>query len=128
MYKLQSSLEAVIKAIPECLAVGCINISNGELLGIKTEKSQLPTVNASLIKTLADLFNDSNASLVKDIFSALSYEGSFFKKLVINFNNLFYIFMSVREEEAVSFFICPLSVDLDAVLLKATNSMVLIKK
>lgn len=123
MRKLQTVLEATIKAIPECLAVGRINISSGELLEIESEKSQSPKVIASLIMSLANLFEGPNVRLIKDIFSSLDYEGSFFKKLVINSNNMFYVFMSVREEDKVGFFIFPMSVDIDAALIKARSSI-----
>lgn len=123
MNSLHTALEALIKVIPECVAVGCINITSGELLGIKSEKSQPPKVIASLIISLANLFDGPNVSLIKDIFSGLDYEGSFFKKLVINSNNMFYVFMSVREEDKVGFFIFPMSVDIDAALIKASNSI-----
>lgn len=65
---LDKALRAAQQAVPECLAVGYVDMSTGMLLGVSTLDSHPKEVLDLVAAATADLFQGPNVSSIEQIF------------------------------------------------------------
>lgn len=127
MANIDNALSAAIASVPECLAAGYIDLSNGLLLGMKTVDSQPADVIDLLSAATADLFQGPNVRMIEGIFKqarGLKDDGHhYFQQIIVNSENLIHIFLRGKNEQQVGCFVCRKSANLGMVLTKAHGAM-----
>lgn len=125
--KMTNALQSAITSIPECLAAGYIDLSNGMLLGIKTVDSQPADVVDLLSAATADLFQGPNVSMIEKVFKkarGLKDDGHhYFREIVVNSDNLIHVFIRGKNEQQVACFVCRAAANLGMALTKARSAM-----
>lgn len=116
------------KTIPECVAVGFVDMKTGMLLGIKTVDSHPQEVIDLVAAATGDLFQGPNVTSIESAFRkvrGVRDDGShYFQEIIVNSDNLIHVFMRGKtNNEHVVTFVCRKSANLGMVLTKARSSL-----
>jgi hypothetical protein len=121
---LDSALSQVQKNVPECVAVGFVDIKTGMLLGIKTADSHPREIIDLVAAATGDLFQGSNVAQIERMFKkarGVKDDGHhYFQEVLVLSDNLIHVFMRCKKnEELVLVCVARGSANLGMVLAKA---------
>ncbi len=121
---LEAALSNVQKSVPECLAVGFVDMKTGMLLGVKTVDSHPQEVLDLVAAATGDLFQGTNVSAIEALFKkgrGVKDDGHhYFQEIIILSDNLIHVFQRCkRNEDLVLVTVCRVSANLGMVLSKA---------
>jgi hypothetical protein len=125
---LDKALMAVQTQIPECVAVGFVDMSTGMLLGAKTIDSHPAEVLDLVAAATADLFQGQSVTTIEKLFRrsrGQSEDGRhYFQEIFVLSENLLHIFMrSKKNPEHAASFVCRASVNIGMALSKTRQAL-----
>jgi hypothetical protein len=125
---LDQALAQVQKNVPECVAVGFVDIKTGMLLGLKTVDSHPREVLDLVAAATGDLFQGTNVTAIEKLFKksrGVKDDGHhYFQEILVMSDNLIHVFMRCkRNEEMVLVCVTRGSANLGMVLAKARVSL-----
>ena len=125
---LDTELSNVQKAVPECVAVGFVDMKTGMLIGIRTVDSHPQEVIDLVAAATGDLFQGQNVSNIEAMFKKIrgvKDDGHhFFQEIIVLSDNLIHVFQRAkRNEDMVLVTVCRSSANLGMVLTKARASL-----
>jgi len=125
---LDSALGTVQKSVPECVAVGFVDMKTGMLLGVRTVDSHPQEVLDLVAAATGDLFQGANVSAIESMFKkirGLKDDGHhFFQEVIVLSDNLLHVFQRCkRNEDMVLVTVCRVSANLGMVLSKARATL-----
>lgn len=121
---LETAVAQVQKNVPECVAVGFVDIKTGMLLAIKSVDSHPREVIDLVAAATGDLFQGSNVSAIESLFKKIrgvKDDGHhYFQEIIVLSDNLIHVFMRAKKnEDMVLVAVCRASANLGMVLSKA---------
>lgn len=128
MSSFDDVLAKATQSVPECLAVGCVDLDSGMLIGMKTVDSHPSEVMDMLAAATSDMFQGPNVTAIERMFKksrGVADDGShYFQEMVVNSDNLIHVFIRSKKTQAqVAGFVCRRSANLGMVLTKARQAM-----
>ena len=128
MSKLDDTLQRALTSIPECVAVGFVDLSSGMVLSIKTVDSHPSEVFDMLAAATADLFQGPNVVAIEKVFKKSrglpeNVEQHYFQEIIVNSDNLIHVFLRGKRQQQVVCFVCRKGANLGMVLTKARVAM-----
>lgn len=125
---LEGRLAALVDTVPECLALGYVDIGTGMLLALRTADSHPREVVELLAAATADLFAGANVSMIERLFRrmrGLPEDGHhYFQEVIVNSDNLIHVFLRGRRHpDHVAIWVCRRTANLGMVLAKARMAM-----
>lgn len=124
MSSLDNAIASVQKAVPECVAVGFVDMKTGMLLSMKTVDSHPREVIDLVAAATGDLFQGSNVSAIEQMFKkarGVKDDGHhYFQEIIVLSDNLIHVFLRLKKnEDMVLACVCRGSANLGMVLSKA---------
>ncbi|MFO0658660.1 MAG: hypothetical protein U0165_02320 [Polyangiaceae bacterium] len=121
---LEKSLNLAQTQIPECLAVGYVDMSTGMLLAVKTVDSHPSEVLDLVSAATADLFQGTNVVAIEQLFKKQRGQSSdtthYFQEIIVFSTNLLHVFMrGKKHNQHATVFECRSSANIGMVLSKA---------
>lgn len=121
---LDNELSNMQKTVPECVAVGYVDMKTGMLLGIRTVDSHPQEVIDLVAAATGDIFQGQNVSAIENMFKrsrGVKDDGHhYFQEILILSDNLIHVFQRAkRNEDMVLVTVCRASANLGMVLAKA---------
>lgn len=121
---LDSALSQAQGSVPECVAVGHVDMTTGMLLGVRTVDSHPQEVLDLVAAATADLFQGANVTAIEKLFRrsrGQTEDGKhYFKEIVVFSDNLLHVFIrSKRYENNVTVFVCRGAVNVGMALSKS---------
>lgn len=125
---LDQELNAIQKAVPECVAVGFVDIKTGMLLGIKTVDSHPQEVIDLVAAATGDLYQGPNVAMIEKMFRrarGVSEDGHhYFQEIIVLSDNLIHLFQRCkRRQDMVLVTVCRASANLGMVLAKSRAAL-----
>lgn len=125
---LDAALAQVQTTVPDCVAVGFVDIKTGMLMGIKTVDSHPQEVIDLVAAATGDLFQGTNVSTIESMFKrvrGVADDGHhYFQEIIVLSDNLIHVFQRCkRNEDLVLVTVCRVSANLGMVLTKARMSL-----
>ena len=100
---LDNELSKVQKAVPECVAVGFVDIKTGMLLGIKTVDSHPQEVIDLVAAATGDLFQGPNVAMIEQMFRrsrGVTEDGHhYFQEILVLSDNLIHVFQRCKRRQ-----------------------------
>lgn len=123
MSSLDNAIAAVQKSVPECVAVGFVDMRTGMLLAVKTVDSHPQEVLDLVAAATGDLFQGSNVALIESMFKkarGVKDDGHhYFQEIIVNSDNLVHVFQRCKKHiDLVLVTVCRASANLGMVLSK----------
>lgn len=121
---LDKGLIAAQSQVPECLAIGYVDMSTGMLLGVKTVDSHPSEVLDLVAAATADLFQGANVTAIEKLFKksrGVKDDGiHYFKEIIVFSENLIHVFLRAKKNNDHSLvFVCRGSANVGMVLTKS---------
>ena len=121
---LDSALNNVQRSIPECVAVGFVDMKTGMLLGVKTVDSHPQEVLDLVAAATGDLYQGTNVTAIEKMFKkarGVADDGHhYFQEIVVFSDNLIHVFQrSKKNEDMVFVAVCRASANVGMVLSKS---------
>lgn len=118
------ALTAAQAQVPECLAVGYVDMSTGMLLGVKTVDSHPSEVLDLVAAATADLFQGTNVTAIEKMFKNARGTSAdtrhYFKEILVFSENLLHVFMrGKKNSDHAAVFVCRVSANVGMVLAKS---------
>lgn len=128
MSTLDNSLQKAVTTVPECVAVGCVDLASGMILGLKTVDSHPSEVFDLLAAATADLFQGPNVGAIEKIFRKArglpeNADHHYFQEIIVNSDNLIHIFLRGKRQTQVVCFVCRKGANLGMVLTKSRMAL-----
>ncbi|MFO0589275.1 MAG: hypothetical protein U0441_17185 [Polyangiaceae bacterium] len=125
---LERALTAAQTSVPECLAIGYVDMSTGMLLAVKTVDSHPSEVLDLVAAATADLFQGTNVVAIEQMFKKargkLADERHYFKEILVFSENLIHVFMRGKKNaEHAVVFVCRGTANVGMVLAKSRLSL-----
>jgi len=125
---LDQAISAVQKSVPECVAVGFVDMKTGMLLSIRTVDSHPQEVLDLVAAATSDIFQGSNVAAIEQMFKksrGVRDDGHhYFQEIIILSDNLLHLFQRCkRNEDMVLVTVCRISANLGMVLAKARAAL-----
>ncbi len=125
---LDSELQNVQRAVPECVAAGFVDIKTGMLLAVRTVDSHPQEVLDLVAAATGDLFQGQNVSAIETMFKRIrgvKDDGHhYFQEIIVLSDNLIHVFQrGKRNEDMVLVTVCRVSANLGMVLSKARAAL-----
>lgn len=125
---LDVAIANVQKNVPECVAVGFVDMKTGMLLGVKTVDSHPQEVLDLVAAATGDMFQGTNVMAIEQLFKRIrgvKDDGShYFQEIIVNSDNLLHVFQrGKRNADMVLVTVCRVSANLGMVLAKARASL-----
>jgi len=125
---LDKALNNVRETVPECVAVGLVDMKTGMLLGVKTVDSHPQEVLDLVAAATGELFQGQNVSAIEQTFKRIrgvKQDGHhFFREIVVMSDNLIHVFQRCKHnEDMVLAVICRVSANLGMVLTKSRSTL-----
>ena len=122
--KLESALARAQNDVPECVASGCVDMSTGLLVGIKTTSTHPSDVLDLVAAATADMFQGPNVSTIEQLFRQSrghAEDGAhYLKEIFATSTNLLHIFLRLpRRPDHAVVFVCRISANLGMAAAKA---------
>jgi hypothetical protein len=114
--------------IPECVAIGCVDIAAGMVLSVKTADPQ-PQEELDLVSAATvDLFQGANTTTIENMFKrarGINVDTQhYFQEIVVSSENLLYMFLRCKKNiNHVLVFICLKSANLGMVISKSRTAL-----
>lgn len=121
---LEHALMKVQQAVPECVAVGYVDMSTGMLLAVKTVDSHPQEVLDLVAAATADLFQGPSVTTIERLFRksrGKPEDGShYFREMIVFSENLLHVFLrGKRRGEHALVAVCRASANVGMVLAKS---------
>jgi hypothetical protein len=121
---LEIALTNTQKTVPECLAVGLVDMKTGMLLGIRTVENYSNDVLDLVAAATGDLFQGSNVTMIEQVFRKHRQQKEdghhYFQEIVIlSDNNIHFFQRCKRNEDMVLVTVSRISANLGMVIAKA---------
>lgn len=121
---LEIALTNTQKTVPECLAVGLVDMKTGMLLGIRTVENYSNDVLDLVAAATGDLFQGSNVTMIEQVFRKHRQQKEdgrhYFQEIVIlSDNNIHFFQRCKRNEDMVLVTVTRISANLGMVIAKA---------
>ena len=121
---LDKSLQAAVSQIPECVAVGYVDMATGMLLAANTVDSHPQEVLDMVSAATADLFQGSNVVAIENMFKRSrgikNDDSHYFQEIVVFSDNLLHMFMRCKSNvEHVVVFVTRKSANVGMVIAKS---------
>lgn len=125
---LDTELAKVQGAVPECVAVGFVDMTTGMLLAVKTVDSHPQEVLDLVAAATGEIFQGTNVSAIEKLFKksrGLADDNHhYFQEILIMSDNLIHVFQRCKKNESlVLVTVCRGSANLGMVLTKARASL-----
>ena len=125
---LEQSLSKIQTSVPECLAVGLVELSSGMLLAVRTVDSHPQEVLDLVAAATGDMFQGPNVSAIETMFRKIRGvrdDGMhYFQEIIVNSENLIHLFMrGKRNNNTVLVVVCRIKANLGMVMAKARLSL-----
>jgi hypothetical protein len=125
---LDSAIANAQKTIPECVAVGMVDIKTGMLMSIKTLDSHPQEVIDLVAAATGDMFQGPNVTAIERLFKKIrgvKDEGHhYFQEMIVLSDNLIHVFQRCKKnEEMVLVAVTRISANLGMVLSKARGAL-----
>ncbi len=125
---LDSALAKVQNSVPECVAVGFVDMTTGMLLSVKTVDSHPQEVLDLVAAATGDLFQGTNVAAIENLFKrarGVKEDGHhYFQEIIILSDNLLHVFQRCkRNENLVLVTVCRISANLGMVLTKSRSAL-----
>ncbi len=126
---LDVALTKVQQDVPECVAVGFVDMSTGMLLGVRTIDSHPQEVLDLVAAATADLFQGKSVIAIEKLFRksrGQTEDGRhYFNEIIIFSENLLHVFLRSKKHPTQSaVFVCRASANIGMVLSKSRVSLV----
>jgi hypothetical protein len=121
---IERALAKVQNSVPECVAVGFVDMASGMLLGVKTVDSHPQEVLDLVAAATGDIFQGTNVTAIEKLFKktrGVKDDGHhYFQEIIINSDNLVHIFQrGKRNQDMVLVCVTRVSANLGMVLTKS---------
>ena len=122
---LDNAINDTVKAVPECLAAGYVDMKTGMLLGVKTVDSHPQEVLDLVAAATGDLFQGANVVAIEQMFKKArgvtdDMDHHYFQEVIVLSENLLHVFQRVkRNVDMVLVVVCRISANLGMVLTKS---------
>lgn len=120
---LDSALSVAQSTIPDCVAVGLVDMQTGMLLGAKTLDSHPQEVLDLVAAATGDIFQGSNVVAIENLFKrtrGVSSDVHYFNEIIVNSQNLLHVFQRCKKNHnMVMVAVCRISANLGMVLTKS---------
>jgi hypothetical protein len=125
---LDTALTKAQQSVPECVAVGYVDMSTGMLLGVKTVDSHPQEVLDLVAAATADLFQGQSVTSIEKLFRksrGQAENGShYFKEIMVFSENLLHVFLrSKKKPDQAVVFVCRASANIGMALTKSRQSL-----
>jgi hypothetical protein len=125
---MDTQLQKVMTAVPECVACGLVDMGSGMLLGAKTVESHPREVLDMVGAASADLFQGTNVTAIEKLFKkarGVKDDGShYFKEIVMLSENLLHVLIRGKRNQDLCFTVVTRkSANLGMVLTKARMAL-----
>ena len=125
---LDAALQETQKTVPECVAVGFVDMKTGMLLGIRTLDSHPQEVIDLVAAATGDIFQGPNVSAIESMFKrsrGVEDDGHhYFQEIIVLSDNLLHVFQRAkRNEDMVLVTVCRVSANLGMVLAKSRAAL-----
>lgn len=120
---LDASLALAQSAIPDCVAIGLVDLQTGMLLAVKTLDSHPQEVLDLVAAATGDIFQGRNVVAIENLFKAIrgvKTDEHYFNEIIINSKNLVHVFQRCKKNDnMVLVVVCRISANLGMVLTKS---------
>jgi len=121
---LDGALSELQKSVPECVAVGLVDMQTGMLLGVRTVDSHPQEVLDLTAAATGDLFQGPNVVAIERLFKQVRGVSDdtrhYFQEIIVNSQNLIHVFQrGKRNENMVLVTVCRISANMGMVLTKS---------
>jgi hypothetical protein len=121
---LDKSLQLAMNQIPECVAIGYVDIATGILLSVKTVDSHPQEVLDLVSAATADLFQGANVTAIESMFKRArginADSQHYFQEIVVFSENLLHMFLRCKKNvNHVLVFVCRKSANVGMVIVKS---------
>lgn len=121
---LEKALITAQSQVPECVAVGYVDMSSGMLLGVRTVDSHPSEVLDLVAAATADLFQGTNVTAIEQLFRKSRGVGEdnkhYFKEILVFSENLLHVFLRGKKNQSYALvFVCRGSVNVGMALIKS---------
>ncbi len=103
MSPLDTALASAQKSVPECVAVGFVDMQTGMLLGVKTVDSHPQEVLDLVAAATGDLFQGTNVATIESLFRrsrGVRDDGHhYFQEIIVLSDNLIHVFQRCKRKE-----------------------------
>ncbi len=125
---LERALSNAQAAIPECIAIGYVDMGTGMLLGVKTVDSHPSEVLDLVAAATADLFQGTNVTAIEQTFKkarGLALDNyHYFKEIIVFSDNLLHVFTRGKKYTShATVFVCRASANVGMVIAKTRMSL-----
>ncbi len=125
---LETAISDIQKTIPECVALGLVDIKTGMLLAIRTVDSHPQEVIDLVAAATGDLFQGANVTQIERSFKRIrgvtDNGHHYFQEIIVMSDNLIHVFQRCkRNEDMVLVSVCRISANLGMVLTKARSGL-----
>jgi len=125
---LESALSVAQGAVPECVAVGYVDMSTGMLLGVRTVDSHPQEVLDLVAAATADLFQGQNVTGIEKMFRnsrGVAEDGDhYFNEILVFSENLLHVFLrSSKASDQAVIFVCRASANVGMALTKSRQAL-----
>lgn len=125
---LDDALANVQRKVPECVAVGFVDMTTGMLLGVKTVDSHPQEVLDLVAAATGELYQGTNVSAIESLFKkvrGVNDDGHhYFQEIIIMSDNLVHVFQRCKKnEDLVLVVVCRKSANLGMLLSKSRGEL-----
>lgn len=125
---IDESLSKAQRAIPECVAIGFVDMKTGMLLSVKTVDSHPQEVLDLVAAATGELFQGPNVSAIEKAFKKVrglsNDDHHYFQEILVMSDNLIHVFQRCkRHSDMVLATICRAGANLGMVLTKARSAL-----
>jgi hypothetical protein len=125
---LDTALTKAQQSVPECVAVGYVDMSTGMLLGVKTVDSHPAEVLDLVAAATADLFQGPSVMAIEKLFRKSRGHAEdghhYFKEMLVFSDNLLHLFIRSKKHKDQSIvFVCRVSANVGMVLTKGRQAV-----
>lgn len=125
---LDNAVSLVQKSVPECVAVGYVDMKTGMLLGVRTVDSHPQEVLDLVAAATGDLFQGTNVTAIEKMFKqvrGVKDDGAhYFQEIIVMSDNLMHVFQrGKKNSDMVLVTVCRVSANMGMVLAKSRAAL-----
>ncbi len=125
---LERALAKLQGSVPECVAIGLVDMSSGMLLGVKTVDSHPQEVLDLVAAATGDIFQGPNVSAIERMFKksrGVKDDGHhYFQEIIVNSDNLVHVFQrGKRNQDMVLVVVTRISANLGMILSRSRSGL-----
>lgn len=130
---LDSVLSKVQQDLPECVAVGYVDMSTGMLLGVRTLDSHPQEVLDLVAAATADLFQGKSVSAIEKLFRKSRGQAEdahhYFNEIIVFSDNLLHAFLrSKKSSNHAAVFVCRSTANIGMVLARSRLALLEVER